>query len=69
MAMTNLPYDDEAIAKGVQALAQAPTQVDNVSVNFLSEDVTETGTATITLTSTWTVTATQALQILDQARP
>jgi primosomal protein N'' len=69
MAMTNLPYDDEAIAKGLHALQQSPTQVDNVMVNFLSEDLTSTGQATIRVTSTWTVTASEALAILDAARP
>jgi hypothetical protein len=69
MAMTNLPYDDEAIAKAAHALPQPPTQVDNVVVNFFSEDITGTGSATITVTSTWTVGAPEALAILDAARP
>ena len=69
MALTNLPYDDSIIAREAAALGPGVPEVRDVAVDFLSDDTTETGTATITVTSSWKVSAADALRILDAARP
>lgn len=69
MAISNLPYDDQAIVDAVRALPAQDESVSQVSVNFLSNDIEEGTTATVTATVTWVVSATDAVAILDAARP
>ncbi|OUE24504.1 hypothetical protein [Clavibacter michiganensis] len=69
MALTNLPYDDEAILAATESAAAISREVRDVQVDFAGTDVSDDGVARVTATITWTVPADEAVRILDAARP
>jgi hypothetical protein len=69
MAITNLPYDDDTIFQGVQAVPSISQEVRDIHVDFTSTSTGPTDTARVTAVVTWTVAATDAVRILDDARP
>jgi hypothetical protein len=69
MALTNLPYDDDAILTAAETAAALDREVRDVSVDFDSTSVSGDSTARITATITYTVPADVAVRILDEARP
>jgi hypothetical protein len=69
MALTNLPYDDDAILTAAEAAAALDREVRDVSVDFDSTGVSPDDVARITATITYTVPADVAVRILDEARP
>ncbi|MFS4505532.1 hypothetical protein ACMA46_04775 [Clavibacter sp. Sh2141] len=69
MALTNLPYDDDAILTAAETAAALDREVRDVSVDFDSASVSPDDVARITATITYTVPADVAVRILDEARP
>ena len=69
MALTNLPYDDDAIVAAVRDLAVRRQEVRDVRVDFSSTDVDDATEATVTATFAWTVSAADAARILADAAP
>jgi len=69
MALTNLPYDDDAIVAAVRDVAVRRQEVRDVRVDFSSTDVDESTEATVTATFAWTVSAADAARILADAAP
>ncbi|RIJ51900.1 hypothetical protein DZG00_07115 [Clavibacter lycopersici] len=69
MALTNLPYDDDAILTAVQSATAISREVRDVQVDFSGTGVSEDSVARITATISWTVPADEAVRILDGARP
>ncbi|NII52122.1 hypothetical protein [Frigoribacterium endophyticum] len=68
MALSNFPYDDNAIVDGANAVTALSQQVSGVTVDFLTNDVSDASTATVTATLTWVISASDAVAILDNAR-
>ncbi|ALD11916.1 hypothetical protein [Clavibacter capsici] len=69
MALTNLPYDDDAILAAAEAATVIAREVRDVSVDFASTSVSADSVARVTATVTYTVPADVAARILDEARP
>ncbi|MBF4623122.1 hypothetical protein [Clavibacter sp. VKM Ac-2872] len=69
MALTNLPYDDDAILAATESATVLAREVRDVQVDFASTSVSDGGVARVTATITWTVPADEAVRILDEARP
>ncbi|WP_316317229.1 hypothetical protein, partial [Clavibacter michiganensis] len=69
MALTNLPYDDEAIIAAAESATVLGREVRDVQVDFASTSVSDDSVARVTATITWTVPADEAVRILDEARP
>jgi hypothetical protein len=69
VALTNLPYDDEAILDATMAATILGREVRDVEVHFTSSDITDGSVARVTATISWTVPATDAADILERARP
>ncbi|CAQ02642.1 hypothetical protein ACR8AL_10365 [Clavibacter sepedonicus] len=69
MALTNLPYDDEAILGAAESANAISREVRDVQVDFTGTGVGEDGVARITATISWTVPADEAVRILEQAMP
>jgi hypothetical protein len=69
MAISNFPYLDDAIVAGVKGVPVQHETVTGVEVNFRDNDLSGAATATVTATFTWVVAATDAVSILDAARP
>ncbi|AJW78150.1 MULTISPECIES: hypothetical protein [Clavibacter] len=69
MALTNLPYDDDAIIAAAESATVLGREVRDVQVDFASTSVSDDSVARVTATITWTVPADEAVRILDEARP
>jgi hypothetical protein len=69
MALTNLPYDDEAILAATESATVLAKEVRDVQVDFASTSVSEDAIARVTATITWTVPAAEALRILQESLP
>lgn len=69
MALTNLPYDDEAIVAAAESAPVISREVRDVQVDFTGSSVGEDSVARITATVSWTVPARTAVGILEQALP
>jgi hypothetical protein len=69
MAVTNLPYDDEAILEAAEAATVLSREVRDVQVDFVATDLSDTGVARITATISWTIPAPEAVRILEDALP
>jgi len=69
VALTNLPYDDEAILDATLAAPILGREVRDVEVHFTSSDVTDGSVARVTATISWTVSAEDAVGILERALP
>ncbi|OUE30167.1 hypothetical protein BFL35_11585 [Clavibacter michiganensis] len=69
MALTNLPYDDDAILAAAEAATVIAREVRDVSVDFAGTSVSADSVARVTATVTYTVPADVAARILDEARP
>jgi hypothetical protein len=69
MALTNLPYDDDAILAATESATVLGREVRDVQVDFASTSVSDDAVARVTATITWTVPAGEAVRILDEARP
>ncbi|MFT2752542.1 hypothetical protein [Clavibacter sp. Sh2088] len=69
MALTNLPYDDDAILAAAESAAVIAREVRDVSVDFAGTSVSDDSVARVTATITYTVPADVAVRILDEARP
>ena len=69
MALTNLPYDDDAILAATESGTVLGREVRDVQVDFASTSLSGGDVARVTATITWTVPADEAVRILDEARP
>jgi hypothetical protein len=69
MALTNLPYDDEAILTGAEGATVLGREVRDVQVDFTGTDLSDAGVARITATVSWTIPAPEAVRILEDALP
>jgi hypothetical protein len=69
MALTNLPYDDDAILAAAESATVIAREVRDVSVDFAGTSVSGDSVARVTATITYTVPADVAVRILDEARP
>ncbi|CCE74482.1 hypothetical protein [Clavibacter nebraskensis] len=69
MALTNLPYDDEAILTATESATVLGREVRDVQVDFAGTSVSGDSVARVTATITWTVPADEAVRILDAALP
>ncbi|WP_043671638.1 hypothetical protein [Clavibacter michiganensis] len=69
MALTNLPYDDDAILAAAESATVIAREVRDVSVDFATTSVSADSVARVTATVTYTVPADVAARILDEARP
>ncbi|RIJ56194.1 hypothetical protein [Clavibacter phaseoli] len=69
MALTNLPYDDEAILAATESATVLAKEVRDVQVDFASTSVFDDAVARVTATITWTVPAAEALRILQESLP
>jgi hypothetical protein len=69
MALTNLPYDDDAILAAAESATAIAREVRDVSVDFAGTSVSGDSVARVTATVTYTVPADVAVRILDEARP
>ena len=70
MALTNLPYDDEAILAATESATVLAKEVRDVQVDFASTSVSDDdAVARVTATITWTVPAAEALRILQESLP
>jgi hypothetical protein len=69
MAITDLPYDDGRILDGITSVPVITEETRDVEVDFAGTTVEADGVARVTATITWTNSATDAVRILDAARP
>lgn len=67
MALSNLPYDDAKIVTGLKALTVHREEVTDITVDFHSNDITDT--ATVTATTSWVISSADAVRLLDAAKP
>jgi len=69
VALTNLPYDDDAILDATMAATVLSREVRDVQVDFASSEIADGGVARVTATISWTVSAADAAGILERALP
>jgi hypothetical protein len=69
LALTNLPYDDDAILEATMAAPIISREVRDVQVDFTTSDIGPDSVARVTATISWTVRASDAAEILERARP
>jgi hypothetical protein len=69
LALTNLPYDDDAILEATMAARIISREVRDVQVDFTTSEITADSVARVTATISWTIPADDAADILERARP